>query len=189
MNDTGDNPYLIKVLIDYIYTKNVEITHENVEELLIISDKYCLESLCRLCEDYISDHIEIKNCLSLRSLALTYQRKLLLYLVDCFICHNFEELAKHSTEFVKMAEYELIDFLRSDELNAKDEHTVFEILLKWIDHNPKKRQSILGQALKSIRMGLMDSEYFMKKVKAHPWIKDRDELKPIIKGLFLVVQS
>lgn len=94
-----NNPNIIKEIINYIYTKQSNINHENVEELLETSDEYGVEGLCSQCVDYLGDHLVIENCISMRALAITYQRKFLLYLVDNFIRNNFELIAKNSMEF------------------------------------------------------------------------------------------
>ena len=48
-------------------------------------------------------------------------------------------------------------------------------------HEPDNRQFILEKALANIRIGLMDADYFMKKIKFHPLVVKNPNLKPIIK--------
>lgn len=174
------NPKEVKVIIEFIYNRQATITHENVERLLTTSDEYGVEGLCEHCVAYLGDNLVLENCIGMRTLAIIYQRKYLLHLVDNFIRQNFESIASDSQEFFDLNNYEMVRFLRSDELNVKDETTAFEILIKWIDKDPENRKSILKKALTTMRMGLMDADYFMRKVKKHPLIDGNDALRPII---------
>ena len=166
-----DKAYLVKMMLDYIYTKQVNINYENILPLLKIADYYGIEGLVKECIDFLADNISVDNCVSMRHLAILYQRRYLLFLADSFIKHNFELISKVSEEFNNLRPYELCRFLKSDELNVKNEEVVFEILMKWIDHDLDNRKGSLKDTLGQVRMGLMDSEYFMSKVKSHPVIE------------------
>jgi hypothetical protein len=53
------------------------------------------------------------------------------------------KVAKTSNEYFELEFVELIDILRADELNIKNESDLFEIITKWIDFDPTERKKVI----------------------------------------------
>ena len=47
------SPEVFQMFLDYIYTDNVNITHEHAVDLLIFASEYIIPRLVNLCEDFI----------------------------------------------------------------------------------------------------------------------------------------
>lgn len=75
------------------------------------------------------------------------------------------QIAKKSNELLQFSAEELVALTSSDELNVKNEEIVFEAIMRWIEHDPERRKQHIVNLLKSIRLGLLSTQYFVEKVK------------------------
>lgn len=75
---------------------------------------------------------------------------------------------------------EIRPLIATDELNVKSEEVVWEFVLRWINHNPDERKKYIKDLMKTIRLGLLDTQYFLEKVKDHPYVTGFEECRPII---------
>ena len=67
-----------------------------------------------------------------------------------------------------------------DELNVKNEETVWELVLRWINHEAPTRRQYIVQLMRNIRLGLLDTQFFLEKVKDHPYVVGNEACRPII---------
>lgn len=52
------------------------------------------------------------------------------------------QVARSSGEFMDASSDDLAQMILSDELNVKNESTLFEIIINWIDYNPAERLKV-----------------------------------------------
>lgn len=57
--------------------------------------------------------------------------------------------------------------LAADELNVKSEEAVWECALRWVHHDPERRKQHIVTLMRSIRLGLLDTQFFLENVR-HP---------------------
>lgn len=91
----------------------------------------------------------------------------------------------------------IIEILNSDELNVKSEQAVFDSILRWIDYKPDERKKVLRKQeiiysllnifyknivdlLQCVRLGLLTTNFFIEKVKSHPYIINNEACKPLV---------
>lgn len=68
----------------------------------------------------------------------------------------------------------------ADELNVKSEQTVWELILRWINYDLESRKDYIVDLMKNIRLGLLDTQFFLENVKDHPYVVGNDACRPII---------
>ncbi|NXC41415.1 KLH10 protein, partial [Penelope pileata] len=178
----GTTPDMMKLIIEYAYTRTVLVTTDNVECLLSAADQFNIMGIIRLCCDFLKTQICLENCIGIRRLTGYYHCPGLEQTAYMFILHNFEELVNVSTEFLDLSLEELQDIIEKDELNVKQEDVVFEAILKWIAHDPLNRRKHISTLLSKVRLALMPADQFMNKVKVHDYVRDNEDCKPIIIG-------
>lgn len=136
----GISPEMMKLVIEYAYTRTVSITADNVESLLGTADQFNIMGIIRLCCEFLKSQLCLENCIGICRLTNYYHCPGLRQTAYMFILHNFEELIKVSTEFLDLSIHELTDIIEKDELNVKQEEVVFDAILKWITHDPWNRK-------------------------------------------------
>ncbi|XP_075417933.1 kelch-like protein 10 [Tenrec ecaudatus] len=179
-NIPGISPDMMKLIIEYAYTRTVPITPDNVEKLLAAADQFNIMGIVRGCCEFLKSELCLDNCIGICKFTDYYYCPELRQKAYMFILHNFEEMVKVSAEFLELSVTELKDIIEKDELNVKQEDAVFEAILKWISHDPQNRKQHISVLLPKVRLALMHAEYFMNNVKMNDYVKDSEECKPVI---------
>ncbi|ESO94394.1 hypothetical protein LOTGIDRAFT_175448 [Lottia gigantea] len=176
----GVSPGIMNELIEYAYTRDIKIHPENVEELLPAAEQFHVTGLVKACCDFLTDQLAPENCIGIRAFAKAYFCHTLERTALKYILKNFCSLHQYSNEFLQLNVDEVSEILSCDNLNVKNEELVFDAVLRWIDYDPERRRCHIAKILKTIRLGLLTTQYFVEKVKSHPYVKESSACKPII---------
>ncbi|NXJ96901.1 KLH10 protein, partial [Corythaixoides concolor] len=177
----GTSPEVMRLIIEYAYTRTIPITANNVESLLIAADQFLIVGMIRLCCEFIKSQLCLENCISICRLTDYYPGLDLREAAYEFIFHHFKEITRVSTEFLDLSIDELKYIIEKDELNVTQEDAAFEAIVKWIAHDPQNRRQHIAVLLSRVRLALMEAEYFMNNVKPHDYVKDNKDCKVLIR--------
>ena len=72
---------MMGLIIDYAYTRETDVTAENVERLLPAADQFHVLGLVKRCCDYLATGLDVDNCIGIRNFGRTY------------FCNNLERIA------------------------------------------------------------------------------------------------
>uniref|UniRef100_A0A667WFC7 Kelch like family member 10 n=1 Tax=Myripristis murdjan TaxID=586833 RepID=A0A667WFC7_9TELE len=178
-NIPGLSSDMMRLIIEYTYTDSVPVTEENIEELLAAADQFDIKGIVDACCEFLEKQLCSDNCIGIWRFVNLYYCPELKHKAHLFILHHFEEVAT-SEEFLQLSVEQLADFIQKDDLNVKQEKTVFEAIVRWISHLPKDRKRHTTTLLSKVRLALMSTEYFIKNVKNHALVKANSECRPII---------
>lgn len=81
-----------------------------------------------------------------------------------YIIKEFTIIAEQGNELMKLTRNEFRQIIEDNQLNVKREEDVWDVLMQWVDTDPKKRKNDLVFLLPKVRFGLMDSKYFIENV-------------------------
>lgn len=171
---------VIKLIVDYCYTQNVQITTENVEKLLPVADQFHVIGLVKRCCDFLCAQLSLENVIGIRSFAQAYFCHTLEGRAHKYLMKNFVQIYPFSNEYLQMDIEELCSILSADELNVRDEDLVFDAAIRWIDHDPTERETYMVRLLNTMRLGLMTVQFVVEKIKSHPYVWGNEECRPII---------
>jgi len=91
------------LIIDYAYTRDTDVTADNVERLLPAADQFHVLGLVKRCCDYLASGLDVDNCIGIRNFARTY------------FCNNLERIANR---FDSRTSISLVVNLRSQATNS-----------------------------------------------------------------------
>uniref|UniRef100_A0A8C5PFK1 Kelch like family member 10 n=1 Tax=Leptobrachium leishanense TaxID=445787 RepID=A0A8C5PFK1_9ANUR len=188
-NIPGVSANEMKLIIEYAYTRTVPVTVYNVEQLMIAADQFNIKGIVRECCEFLRVQLCGENCIGIWKFTEFYYSPKLHQEALMYILHNFEEIVKVSKEFLELSLDELQAIIEKDELNIKHEETVFEAILKWIDHNPSNRSQYISLLLTKVRLTLLQADYLMNNVKSNSYVKESKESKPIIIKAFKAMHN
>ena len=109
-------------------------------------------------------------------------------------------VAVKSKELLELTMEDFFDIVNDELLNVKDEQSVWECCIRWIDYDPTNRTKHLTKLMRGVRLGLLTNsvgivelhltfvfndfcilfQYFMEKVKSNPYVDKNPEVRPII---------
>ncbi|XP_034181650.1 kelch-like protein 10 isoform X1 [Osmia lignaria lignaria] len=176
----GVSSNMMNLLLEYAYLRSISINNENVYQLLVTADYLNVLGVLELCCEYLKQNLAAENCISVMRFAREHFCKGLENSTYRYVMRYFVQVAQRSEEILELPIEELTALIGADELNVKSEDTVWELVLKWIDHDPQSRKKYIVDLMKNIRLGLLDTQFFLENVKDHPYVTGNDACRPII---------
>ncbi|KAK2583482.1 hypothetical protein KPH14_009450 [Odynerus spinipes] len=144
---------ILSLLIDFIYTGNVDITEDNVQELFAAADMLELDEVVSGCITYLQQQLHYSNALGIYRFAEAHNRLDLLETALRFIQVNFPQVSQEE-EFLDLPKEHLVRFLSSDLIHIDTEFQVFQAAYNWITHDVPARRCYVFEILGHIRLRL-----------------------------------
>ncbi|XP_062861650.1 kelch-like protein 41a [Trichomycterus rosablanca] len=166
---------VMDAIINYLYSADIDITDENVQDILAVANRFQIPSVFTVCVNYLQKKVSLGNCLAIFRLGLVLNCPRLAMTARDYIAERFETLAKDQ-DFLEFNPPELFAIIGGDALNVDKEEVVFELLMKWIRKDKENRVKHLGDAFDHIRFRLLPEKYFKEKVEKDDIIKADPEL-------------
>uniref|UniRef100_A0A8C5DH76 Kelch like family member 10 n=1 Tax=Gouania willdenowi TaxID=441366 RepID=A0A8C5DH76_GOUWI len=165
--------------------------NSNNFDLMMEVHQFNVKSLEQTCFEVLKDHLCTENCIGLWQFAkscyipILFQLK---YEAFHFICENFEDVSL-CEEFLQLAEQELADILGQDDLTVTQESTVYQSVLRWINHMPEEQQGDISTLLPKVRLGLMDKSYITDNVLNNDVVKTNPESHLLVSDTLKVMSQ
>ena len=143
-----------ELLLDYIYTGEINITQLNVQDITRVSSMFQLLELVDYCSKYMENCLTVKNSIGIVCFADFYSLHNLCYKGKRFVERNFAEVC-HEEEFLELPFASLRTFLLSENLSIDSECQVLCCTLNWILKDKASRLQHLDEFINLIRMPLI----------------------------------
>ncbi|XP_076858775.1 kelch-like protein 41a [Brachyhypopomus gauderio] len=169
------DPTIMDMIVNYLYSAEIEITDENVQDIFAVANRFQIPSVFTVCVNYLQKKLSVGNCLAIFKLGLVLNCPRLAIAARDYIAERFQTLAKEE-DFLEFNPPELFAIIGVDALNVDKEEVVFELLMKWIRKDKEKRVKFLSEAFEHIRFRLLPEKYFKDKVEKDDIIKSDPEL-------------
>ncbi|XP_076009809.1 kelch-like protein 10 [Genypterus blacodes] len=174
------SPEIMRVIVEFAYMGSEEVNQQNVEELYIACDFFKVTGLMDACLRFMREHLSKENCIDIWQLTETFICPTLNVDAFHFILLHFTEVCA-SSEFLKLSVQQLLELIETDQLLVRDERTVFEAVLRWIDHLPAERTTYISQILPKVRLALMTPKYFLANVRTNKMLLCDTECQNTVK--------
>jgi len=141
INESICNGRIMKMLVEFAYSQELEITPVDVCDIMVGADFYGFLTAVSKCIDYIEQRLAKDNCLAIWRFAIRYNFQKLEHVAFDFILKKFREFA-HTSDFLKLNEAEFNQIIISEWLNA-DDLEIKEATDAWYKHrNTKLAQTV-----------------------------------------------
>ncbi|RUS88524.1 hypothetical protein EGW08_003700 [Elysia chlorotica] len=169
----------LSVVVDFAYTGRLELTTDNVEEVLSAASHLQVSVAVELCSKYLEMALTTENCTDILNLAQMYsltstQSKALQYMMDNFM------IVSASDQFFKLTHLQLALMLRDNSLCVPSEYSLFKIVLRWIDTDKHDRTQHLAELMGNIRLPLLAGEELVEKVSKVDLMKTSPECSELL---------
>ncbi|XP_061110586.1 kelch-like protein 40a [Conger conger] len=169
-------PGVMSTVLRYIYTSDINLTENNVQEIFMAANMFQIPSLFTVCVSFLCDRLGLANCLAIFRLGLLLDCRDLAVAARDYICEHYQVLVRDQ-DYHHLGPSELAAIITSDTLNVESEEVVFESVLRWVAHDEGERLKDLPDLLECVRFRLMDANYFTDKVEKHKWIESNQEIQ------------
>ncbi|KAM3611476.1 uncharacterized protein V6R79_019159 [Siganus canaliculatus] len=120
----------MKKILDYIYTAEIELDLDCVQEVLIAATLVQLELVIGFCCDFLFSWLDESNILEVNHLADVYGLQQLNARVRSYILRNIQALSRTDV-YRQLPQDEVFQALSSDELQVTTENEVYEAALHY----------------------------------------------------------
>lgn len=142
---------ILQQLLEFCYTATVTINTENLQQLLIASGMLQFPQIQDACMEYLMNNLNESNCIGIWKLAEVIQRKQeTVEKLETYIKTNFSFVTKHD-EFLDLSAEQLLQFLKSNDLNISSENDLSTTIIRWLRFDPEKRGIHLENLMKQVR--------------------------------------
>lgn len=172
------NPSILDMIVQYLYSAEIDLTDDNVQDIIAVSNRFQIPSVFTVCVNYLQKKLSLSNCMAIFRMGLVLNCPRLAVAARNYIADRFEFLYKDE-EFLKLAPHELFAVIGGDTLNVEKEELVFEAVMAWVRYD-KERVKVLKDAFNCIRFRLLPEKYFKDKVETDELIKADPELQTTI---------
>ncbi|KAI4455983.1 kelch protein [Holotrichia oblita] len=169
----------LTLLVEYVYTSEVQVTEENVQVLLPAANLLQLTDVRDACCDFLQAQLHPSNCLGIRAFADLHGCLDLLNSAESYIELHFPEVVE-CEEFLTLSHQQVARLICSDRLTVPSEEKVFECVIAWVQHDLKHRQEHLSALMEHVRLPLMSQEYLVQRVEEEPLLKADLQCKDFI---------
>ncbi|KAK6492188.1 kelch-like protein 40b [Huso huso] len=168
-------PEVLGRILKYIYTSEIEITEQNVQDIFSAANMFQVPSVFTVCVSFLQKRLSLSNCLAIFRLGLMLDCARLAIAARDFISDRFQ-LISRDQDFEQLSASELAAIISSDSLNVEKEEIVFEAVMKWVSNDKQNRLASLTDLFDCVRFRLIPKNYFASNVETHKLIKSTPEL-------------
>lgn len=160
---------LLGLLVDFCYTGRVTVTQENVDVLLKTADLFQFPSVKEACCAFLEQRLDVTNCLEIQDFAEAYACRELATSARKFVLKNIMELAK-GTDFEMLSWKRLLEFISDSDLCVDKEETVYQIAVRWVKADLKRRLHYWPELLQQVRLPFVRRFFLLAYVESDPLV-------------------
>lgn len=149
LKETGDieitdsSPAAFKEFLQFFYSNEIELTEENIEEVMYLVQKYNISNGVDVCKEFLKDILTADNVFIGLNIAMLHELKELIKFCEKIIISNTNAVFG-STSFLECDKKTLDHILKMNFLSCS-EVKIFEACMQWV--KAKSRQNILTKDL------------------------------------------
>ncbi|XP_078504073.1 kelch-like protein 31 [Lissotriton helveticus] len=164
LNDMS--PLGLATVITYAYTGKLTLSLYTIGSSLSSAIYLQIETLVKMCCDFLMQEINVDNCMYVANIAETYALKSTKEAAQKFIRDNIIDFSE-TDQFSKLTFDQINELLIDDDLQLPSEITAFQIAMKWLDFD-EKRMKYAADLLSNIRFGTISAQDLVNYVQTVP---------------------
>lgn len=168
--------WTLRMLIDYVYTAEIQVTEENVQVLLPAAGLLQLQDVKKTCCEFLESQLHPVNCLGIRAFADMHACTDLLNKANTYAEQHFSDVVL-SEEFLNLGIEQVCSLISSDKLTISSEEKVFEAVIAWVNHDKDVRQEFMARLMEHVRLPLLPREYLVQRVEEEALVKNSSACK------------
>ena len=169
-------------ILQFIYSGSVQITsQENAEKLIETADFLLLSNLKTIAGKFLEQHMTTETCISMNYLAEQYSCEELVASTRKFINSNFTTVTA-SKEFLNLPSSAVDEWISSDDILIDAEENVFEIIIRWIDHDKSERSGKFSELFSHVRLTCVSRDFLLSHVVTNDLVKENADCLNSVTG-------
>ena len=162
LKDESISAAALKIVLDSIYSGDLQVNDENIFEVLVAADHLQVTSAVQQCCDYLQTQFvdqlrfDVQTFCRVSAIADQHGLKDLQEATQTKMAYIYKEICE-SEEFLSHVDADQYTRLLSrDDLSAPSETFVFKSVMQWIKHKKEERMTAAAKVIGAVRLGLVD---------------------------------
>ncbi|XP_019637084.1 PREDICTED: kelch-like protein 12 [Branchiostoma belcheri] len=166
----GLNAAVFKEILSYIYSGCLQVSLDRVQHLYQAADLLQLDYVRDTCSSYMDMEVGCSTCVDLYKFGDLFSLDTVRE--SCLQCiyKHFTKVSS-SEEFCSLSVDQLTEIISHDELDVKEETTVWEAVVRWVQHSREDRTHHIPSILPHIRFDLLTPRD-MVAILDHPLVRE-----------------
>ncbi|KAK3583237.1 hypothetical protein CHS0354_015417 [Potamilus streckersoni] len=180
----GVEPDVFQIILDFIYTGELEVNEDTCEDLLAAADMFSLTDVVTVCSMFLKDRLQPHNCLGINMFAEIHACTDLVRDSERYISSNFLKVQREE-EYKNLPLDRLLHYLYSENLRIENEFQVFIAAMDWIKHDQTMRKKHIFEVMSPIRFPLISQKQLDGYLETQDDISIKVALQKILKDFRL----
>ena len=147
----------MKIVMDSMYSGEINVNDENVFEVLIAADHLQVASVLEQCCKYLIQlRFDVQKYCRVIMVADQHSLKDLKDAAESKMASMYKEICEKEEFLSNMNADVLSALLCRDDLSAPSENFVFKSVMQWIKYRKEERMVVAAQVIGAVRLGLVD---------------------------------
>ena len=162
LKDESLSAAALKIVLDSIYSGDLQVNDENVFEVLVAADHLQVTSAVQQCCDYLQiqfvDQLrfDVQTFCRVSAIADRHGLKDLQEATQTKMAYIYKEICESEELLSHVDADQYSSLLRRDDLSAPSETFVFKSVMQWIKHKKKERMTAAAKVIGAVCLGLVD---------------------------------
>ena len=157
LKDENISVAAIKIVMDSMYSGEINVNDENIFEVLTAADHLQVASVVEQCCKYlIQQRFDVQTYCRIIMLADLHSLKDLKEAMESKMAPMYKDICEKEEFLSDMNADVLSALLRRDDLSAPSENFVFKSVMQWIKYRKEERMKVGVQVIGAVRLGLVD---------------------------------
>ena len=157
-------------IIKFAYSGKLHCSLDNISDLLLAATHLQLLDAINMCSKYLTSLTNTHNSVDMYAIAEQFNLSPLKERALALILNNFEDVAKRE-DFLSFSPNFFCDVLADNRLKCHSELWLFQLVLKWIQHNSHERSKYIFPLMSNIRFPLISPTEMVEMVMSEPLMK------------------
>ncbi|ODM97230.1 Ring canal kelch [Orchesella cincta] len=169
----------LRMLVAYVYSGQISITEDTVQNLLPAANLLQLSDVKEACSDFLKSQLHPSNCLGIRAFADLHGCIDLMAAADLFIQFHFADVVE-GEEFLGLDVDQVTSLISSDKLTVPSEEKVFEACVNWVNNEQESRKEYVPMLMEHVRLPLLSQDYLVNRVDEEPLLRYSPKCKDLL---------
>ena len=157
LTDENISAAAMKIVMDSIYSGEINVNDENVFEVLTAADHLQVATVVEQCCKYLIQlRFDVQTYCRVIMFADQHSLKGLKEATERKMASMYKEICDKEEFLSDMNADVLSALLCRDDLSAPSENFVFQSVMQWIKYRKEERMDVAAQVIGAVRLGLVD---------------------------------
>jgi len=157
LKDKNISNSAFKIVMDSMYSGEINVNDENVFEVLLAADHLQVSSVVQQCCEYLIQlNFDVQTFCRVITSADRHGLKDLKEVMESKLALMYKEICEKEEFCSDMSADVLSALLCRDDLSAPSENFVFKSVIQWIKYRKEERMDVAGKVIGAVRLGLVD---------------------------------